>query len=109
MATVKAIGTPGKGILAADESPGTLGSRFKDIAVEANDENSNAYRELLFTTPGLEQNISGVIMFDATARGSCKDGTKFCDVLNKKGIKCGIKVDTGCANIIGGTDGEKAT
>jgi len=93
MATVKAIGAPGKGILAADESTGTIGKRFAPIGVENNQANRQAYRELLFTTPGLEEHISGVIMFDETVRDKCKDGTPFCDTLRKKGIQCGIKVD----------------
>ena len=98
----------GKGILAADESTGTIGKRFASINVENTHENRQAYRELLFTTPGLEQHISGVIMFDETVRDSCKDGTKFCDLLRSKGIHCGIKVDTGLV-VIGGTDDNTAT
>lgn len=63
---------------------------------------------MLFTAPNIEKHISGVIMFDETARDACLDGTKFCDLLNKRGIKCGIKVDKG-VKVIGGTDGETAT
>ena len=95
METAQAICAPGKGILAADESTGTIGKRFDGIQVENNHENRQAYRELLFTAPGIEKYISGVIMFDETVRDSCKDGKKFCKLLDERGIKCGIKVDTG--------------
>jgi fructose-bisphosphate aldolase class I len=73
--TVKEIVAPGKGILAADESTGTIGKRFDGINVENTHENRQAYRELLFTTPGLEQYISGVIMFDETVRDTTVDGS----------------------------------
>ena len=107
--TVKDIVAPGKGILAADESTGTIGKRLDSIGVENNHENRQFYRELLFTTPGLEQHISGVIMFDETVKDTTVDGSKkFCDVLREKGIHCGIKVDTGL-QVIGGTNGETAT
>merc|ERR1719478_2101554 len=107
--TVKDIVAPGKGILAADESTGTIGKRFDGIGVENNHENRQFYRELLFPAPGLEQHISGVIMFDETVKDTTVDGSKkFCDVLREKGIHCGIKVDTGLQPI-GGTDGETAT
>jgi fructose-bisphosphate aldolase, class I len=108
MKTAKEITAPGKGILAADESTGTIGKRFDGIKVENTHENRQFYRELLFTTPDLEKHISGVIMFDETVRDSCKDGTKFCDLLRSRGIHCGIKVDTGLV-VIGGTDDETAT
>jgi fructose-bisphosphate aldolase class I len=74
--TAKDICTPGKGILAADESTGTIGSRFKGINVENNHANRQAYRELLFTAPGIEEYISGVIMFDETVRDTTADGSK---------------------------------
>ena len=67
-----------------------------------------AYRELLFTAPGIEQYISGVIMFDETVRDSTVDGRKFTEVLRSRGIHCGIKVDTGLV-VIGGTNDETAT
>jgi len=69
--------------------------------VENTHENRQAYRELLFTAPGIDQYISGVIMFDETARDSCVDGTKFCDLLRSRGIHCGIKVDTGIVDLAG--------
>ena len=106
--TAKEICTPGKGILAADESTGTIGQRFVKINVENNEENRRAYRELLFTTENLEKHISGIIMFDETVRQSTADGRKFTEVLRGKGIHCGIKVDTGLVEI-GGTRGETAT
>ena len=104
----KAIGAPGKGILAADESTGTIGKRFDTIGVENNHENRQAYRQLLFEAPGIEEHISGVIMFDETVRDTNKEGKKFVDILTERGILCGIKVDTGLVEI-GGTDGETAT
>ena len=74
MKTAKEICAPGKGILAADESTGTIGKRFDGISVENNHDNRQAYRELLFTAPGLEEYISGVIMFDETVRDTTVDG-----------------------------------
>ena len=106
--TAKEIGAPGKGILAADESTGTIGKRFDGIGVENNHDNRQAYRELLFTAPDIEKHVSGVIMFDETVRDSCKDGKGFCDLLRSRGIHCGIKVDKGL-QIIGGTNEETAT
>jgi len=106
--TAKEISTPGKGILAADESTGTIGKRFANISVENNHDNRQAYRELLFTAPGIDEFISGVIMFDETVRDTCKDGRKFTEVLRGRGIHCGIKVDTGLV-VLGGTDDETAT
>jgi len=104
----KFIGTPGKGILAADESTGTIGKRFDTIGVENNHDNRQAYRQLLFEAPGIDEHISGVIMFDETLRDSTKEGKPFVDVLTERNILCGIKVDTGLVEI-GGTDGETAT
>lgn len=103
--TAKEICAPGKGILAADESTGTIGKRFDTIDVENTLANRKAYRELLFTTPDLNKHISGVIMFDETCRDEDK---KFCDLLRSKNIHCGIKVDTGL-QIISGTAEETAT
>jgi len=105
----KEITAPGKGILAADESTGTIGQRFTKINVENTRENRQAYRELLFTAPGIEEYISGVIMFDETVRDTSVDGTrKLTEILRARGIHCGIKVDTGLVEI-GGTKGETAT
>ena len=74
IATAKQITTAGKGILAADESTGTIGSRFSAIGVETTHENRKAYRELLFTSPEIERHVSGVIMFDETARDAASRG-----------------------------------
>ena len=103
--TARKIGTAGKGILAADESTGTIGSRFSAIQVENNEENRRSYRELLFTTPGLENYISGVILFEETLNQSTADGTPFPKLLSDLGILVGIKVDKGLAELRG-TNGE---
>lgn len=96
MRTAKEICAPGKGILAADESTGTIGKRFDGISVENNHANRQAYRELLFTAPGIEQYISGVIMYDETVKDTTVDKSKkFPELLRSRGIHCGIKVDTG--------------
>ncbi len=84
-----------KGILAADESTNTIKKRFDKIGVESMEENRRAYRELLFTTPGIEKYISGVILFDETIRQFTKDGVSFPKFLEQKGIIPGIKVDKG--------------
>src|SRR5437899_12623931 len=86
---------PGKGILAADESTGTIKKRFDSIGVESTEENRRGYRDLLFSTEGAEEFISGVILFDETIRQSSADGTPFPKLLAPKGIIPGIKVDTG--------------
>ncbi len=92
--------TPGKGILAADESTGTIGKRFAKINVESTEENRRAYRELLFTTPGVGDYISGVILYDETIRQRAHDGHTFVTVLEKQGIIPGIKVDLGTEPMI---------
>lgn len=104
----QAIVAPGKGILAADESFPTIEKRFKSIDVESNEDNRRAYRQMLFTTEGVEEFISGVILFDETIRQSTDDGTRFADLLTSKGIAPGIKVDTG-AKDLAGAPGEKVT
>ncbi|MEA2522291.1 MAG: fructose-bisphosphate aldolase, class [Actinomycetota bacterium] len=86
---------PGKGILAADESTGTIKKRFDLIQVSSTEENRRSYRELLFSTPGLGEHIRGVILYDETIRQSAEDGTPFVEVLEKAGVIPGIKVDTG--------------
>jgi len=93
--TARAMVAPGKGLLAADESAGTCKKRFDTVGVECNEENRRAYRELLFTTPALEQAVSGVILFDETLRQSTKDGVNFAKYLEGRGIIPGIKVDAG--------------
>jgi fructose-bisphosphate aldolase class I len=89
----------GKGVLAADESSGTCEKRFKSVNVECTEENRRAYRGLLFTTPGAEQYISGVILFDETIRQKTSDGTPFPAYLAGKGILPGIKVDKGAMDL----------
>ncbi len=106
--TAQAIVTDHKGILAADESTGTIKKRFDSIGVESTEENRRFYRQLLFTTPGMEDSIGGVIFYDETLRQSADDGTPFAEVLASKGVIPGIKVDTG-AHDQAGFPGEKIT
>jgi len=94
-ATARALVAEGKGILAADESDGTIKKRFDSIGVESTEESRRGYRDLLFTTEGVEEYISGVILFDETIRQSSADGTPFPKLLESKGIIPGIKVDQG--------------
>ena len=107
-ATAKALVAPGKGILAADESDGTIKKRFDSIGVESTEETRRAYREMLFTTEGAEDFVSGVILFDETIRQSSADGTPFPKLLEGKGIIPGIKVDEG-AKDLAKAPGEKIT
>src|SRR5436190_22049646 len=93
--TARALVAEGKGILAADESTGTIKKRFDSISLESTEDNRRAYRQMLFTTPGVEDYISGVILFDETIRQSADDGTPFPALLASKGIIPGIKVDEG--------------
>jgi fructose-bisphosphate aldolase class I len=89
----------GKGILAADESSGTIKRRFDSIKIESTENTRRAYREMLLTTKGIEEAISGVILYDETIRTATSDGTPFPKVLEKKGILPGIKVDKGPIDI----------
>ena len=84
-----------KGVLAADESSPTIKKRFDSISVESTEENRRRYREILFTTEGLEQHVGGVILFDETLRQSTREGVPFAQVLSARGIVPGIKVDKG--------------
>jgi fructose-bisphosphate aldolase, class I len=104
----RAIVAPGKGILAADESTGTIEKRFRSIGVESTEERRRAFRELLFTTDGAGEFISGVIMFDETIRQQAADGTPFPEVLDRQGIIPGVKVDKG-TTALAGFPGEKVT
>jgi fructose-bisphosphate aldolase class I len=106
--TARALVAPGKGILAADESSGTIKKRFDSIGVESSEENRRSYREMLFTTPGMEEFISGVIMFDETIRQSTAGGVAFPKVLESLGVIPGIKVDRG-AKPLAGFPGETVT
>lgn len=94
-AIARAMVAPGRGILAADESTGTIGKRFDSISVENTEENRRAYRDMLFTTNGVGEHISGVILYEETLRQKSADGTSFVDLLNKNGVLPGIKVDAG--------------
>jgi len=97
--TARALVAQGKGILAADESSGTIKKRFDSISLESTEENRRTYRELLFTAPDAEKYISGVIMFDETIRQGLADGTPFAEVQSKRGIIPGIKVDKGAVQL----------
>jgi fructose-bisphosphate aldolase class I len=97
--TAAAMVARGKGVLAADESSGTCEKRFKTVGVECTEESRRTYRGLLFTTPGAEQYISGVILFDETLRQKTNDGVLFPEYLAKKGILPGIKVDKGAMDL----------
>ncbi|MBX9904925.1 MAG: fructose-bisphosphate aldolase class I [Burkholderiales bacterium] len=94
-AIAQAMVAPGKGILAADESTGTIGKRFDGINVENTEENRRAYRDMLFLTRSIGEHISGVILYDETLRQKSADGTSFVKLLGKNGVLPGIKVDTG--------------
>ena len=102
----RSLVSTGKGILAADESAPTIEKRFKAIDLPSTEENRRAYRELLFTTPGVSEFISGVILYDETIRQCSADGTPFTKVLERQGIVPGIKVDEG-AKALFGFPGEK--
>ena len=93
--TARALVAPGKGILAADESVGTIGKRFAKIGVPSTAETHRTYRDMLFTTPDIEEFISGVILYDETIRQESLGGTPFAQLLAEKGIIPGIKVDIG--------------
>ena len=107
-ATAAALVAPGKGILAADESSGTIEKRFRSIQVASTEEHRRAYRELLFTTEGAAEFISGVILYDETLRQTAADGTPLPQVLAGRGIVPGIKVDKGTTGLAG-FPGEKVT
>lgn len=93
--TAHQICTSGKGILAADESPGSVEKKFKPIGLENNAENRRRYREMLLTSEGIENYISGVIFHEETAKQANKDGVNFVEYVKSKGIVAGIKVDKG--------------
>jgi fructose-bisphosphate aldolase class I len=99
--TATCLVADGKGLLAADETPGTLTKRFEKLSIQSTPESRRTYREMLFTTPGIEQFISGVIMQDETIRQQCSTGTPFPEVLEHQGIIAGIKVDTGAKRLAG--------
>lgn len=107
-AIAKQMVSPGRGVLAADESTATIGKRFGALDIESTEENRRAYRNTLLATPGIEEYISGVIMYDETIRQNADDGTPFPRMLADKGILPGIKVDTG-SKPLAGFPGEQVT
>ncbi|STX28025.1 fructose-bisphosphate aldolase, class I [Legionella beliardensis] len=106
--TIEQLTQEGKGILAADESNGTIGKRFASINVENSEDNRRNYRLLLATTPDLEQYISGVILFEETFQHQDEQGTSIAELFSQKGIVPGIKVDKGLINLPN-TNNEKVT
>ncbi len=102
--TAWALVAPGKGILAADESSGTIKRRLDSIGVESTETNRRDWRQLLFTTPGVGEYISGVILFDETIRQEAEGGSTLVQVLQRQGIIPGIKVDTGAKALAGAPD-----
>ena len=106
--TAQAMVAEGKGLLAMDESTPTCNKRFEKVGIPQTEETRRSYRELIVTTPGLGEFISGVILYDETIRQSRKDGTPFVKVITDAGIIPGIKVDTG-AKDLAGHPGEKIT
>ena len=106
--TARKLVVEGKGILAADESTGTITKRLGKVGVESTEENRRAYRELFFTADGIEEAISGVILYDETIRQSTSDGEPFPELMKERGIVPGIKVDTGAKPLAGSPD-EKVT
>src|SRR5918999_3969949 len=97
--TASELVAPGKGILAADESFGTIGKRFEAVGIESSEESRRSYREMLFTTEGIGEFLSGVILFDETLRQNASDGTPLPEVLKNQGVIPGIKVDKSTVNL----------
>ncbi len=106
--TARALVAPGKGILAADESSPTIKKRFDSIGLESTEDSRRAYREMLFTTPGVGEFISGVILYEETLKQKASSGKTMVDVLRGNGILPGIKVDKG-TKTLAGTKDEKIT
>src|SRR3954470_10586468 len=106
--TAKALVADGKGILAADESDGTIKKRFDSIGIESTEDNRRAYRDLLFTTPGAEEYVSGVIRSDEPIRQQALGGPPCPELLASKGVIRGIKVDQG-AKPLALAEGETVT
>src|SRR5881396_1254358 len=100
-ATIAAITQPGKGILAADESLPTITKRFTAVGIETTEETRRAYRALMFTTPGADEFLSGIILFEETLGQRADDGTPLPQVLARRGIVPGIKVDKGTTPLPG--------
>ncbi|MBL4772273.1 MAG: fructose-bisphosphate aldolase class I [Alcanivoracaceae bacterium] len=106
--TAAAMVAPGKGILAIDESTGTIGKRLNSVGAESNETNRRNYRDTLLATPDLGDHISGAILFDETLRQAGNNGVSFVEIMNEAGILPGIKVDTG-AHPMAGFEGELIT
>ncbi|MGE5190299.1 MAG: class I fructose-bisphosphate aldolase [Gemmatimonadota bacterium] len=104
----RSLVSPGKGILAADESSPTIEKRFRSVGVPSTEENRRAYREILFATPGISEFISGAILYDETIRQKAGDGIPFPELLTRQGVMTGIKVDAG-AKPLAGFPGETVT
>jgi fructose-bisphosphate aldolase class I len=107
-ATAQALVAPGKGILAADESLPSIGRRFEPLGIPNTEETRRRYRQMLFTTSGIRDHVSGVILFDETIRQKADDGTPLVEILSRQGIIPGIKVDRG-AKPLAGAPGEQVT
>lgn len=103
-ATISKLSTTGKGILAADESTATITKRFEAVGIDSTEENRRTYREILLTTPGINQFIAGVILFEETLNQKTSQGTPFPEALTKMGILPGIKVDKGLVHLANTTD-----
>lgn len=97
--TVQELLSPGRGILAADESLGTIGKRFENVGIESDEQSRKEYREMLFTTEGIGEFLSGVILYDETIRQNSSDGTPMLELLEKQNIVPGIKVDGSTVNL----------
>ena len=106
--TARAMVAPGKGILAADESSGTIKRRFDSIGVESTERNRRDYREMLFTTAGANEYVSGIILYDETLRQDGSDGTPLVDVIRDQDMIPGIKVDKS-GHPLAGAPGEQVT
>ncbi len=107
-ATARALVSPGKGILAADESHPSIGRRFEAVGIPNTEETRRCYRQMLLSTPKVAEYVSGVILFDETIRQKADDGTPLVEVLARQGIIPGIKVDRG-AKPLAGAPGEQVT
>jgi fructose-bisphosphate aldolase class I len=103
-ATARALVAPGKGILAADESHPSIARRFEPLGIPNTAESRRRYRQMLFTTPGVAEYVSGVILYDETIRQQADDGTPFVEALRRQGIIAGIKVDRGAKPLAGAPD-----
>ena len=102
--TIEALTSPGKGLLAADESLSSIAKRFQPFKIESTEETRRQYRQMFFTTPGVGRYISGAILFDETLRQRADDGRPFVKVLNDNGVVPGIKVDAGTVPLAGAPD-----